>query len=1058
MAGDINENYMIDNIHCEDMSSGDIGETYIHNDMSSEDINDGNIGDSLHMHEKMLVSFDDEVDCDLGQSYLHDNISSGDITRDNSSVDDNVNESHELYELSAFHKANVKNLKLGHLNINSLRYKFQPIVCALNKGLLDILSIQETKLDTSFPMAQFVIDGYKCYRKDVNCNKGGLIIYVRSDIPQKRLNDLEVDINNENGRVETMAVEVILNSEKWVLYSMYKQPKVKNAKFVNIVEDVMIKCTQHAHNVMIVGDLNVNFKNEKHCLTELCDLYGMTNIVREPTCRKGDSATIIDVVLTNVTRRLQNVTHVDSGLSDFHDLICYSTKMHVCKRVKQVVKYRSYKNFDSQNYKHGLSIVPFHVADIFDSVDDAYWFCEHLLLDVINQHAPIKTRTTKQKSVRYMNGELRKAINVRDAFKRRYYKCKNQANWERYRYQRNLVVKLRRKSLNRYTKEKCTGQAGTKSFWKTVKPLISDKTISNDCDVILFENENVVNDAASVCNIFNQHFVTMTKDIGDDDTVQSDDTVDSIIQMYSNHDSIKHIKNTINAVELFKFKHVSVECIQTKLLKLNIGKATGSDNIPAKLLKLGASVLCHPLQYIINKSITECVFPDAMKYGEIRPIYKKNDSLYKGNYRPVNVLSIASKVLESVLVDQMTEYFEPIFSPCLSGFRKHHSCQSVLMKFVEECKANLDINKVGGAVLTDLSSAFDCLPHRLLTAKLHAYGVNKEACSLVLNYFYDRKQRVKIGSTNSDWLINPKGAPQGSLFGPFAFNIFTNDLLDMVIQECNVFNYADDNTILYFDNDLESVKIKLEYVIAQMLRWFSDNFLQANPNKFQLITFSKNVNIDQMEVKVGNAIILSEPTVKLLGVQIDNTLNFNLHITQLCRKAGFKLNALARLSKSLDFQGKMMLFNAFILSHFMYSPVVWHLCSSNDMKKVEKIQKRALRYVTDDFTSPYNVLLEKCLLPSMFIQRMRFVMIEVYKVLNNIGPVYLQGMFKSKPTNYDMRNGCILTLPTFKSVKYGSNSLKYQGAKTWNSLPNSMKEAHTLKHFKLLLNTWNGSA
>ena len=112
---------------------------------------------------------------------------------------------------------------------------------------------------------------------------------------------------------------------------------------------------------------------------------------------------------------------------------------------------------------------------------------------------------------------------------------------------------------------------------------------------------------------------------------------------------------------------------------------------------------------------------------------------------------------------------------------------------------NLDKHKVGGAIITYLSRAFDGLPYRLLTAKLHAYGVSNEACTLFLSYFYDRKQRVKIGSTYSDWRSTPKGAPQGSLFGPFSLNIFTNDLLDVVIRECNLCecNYADDNTILY---------------------------------------------------------------------------------------------------------------------------------------------------------------------------------------------------------------------------------------------------------------------
>ena len=101
--------------------------------------------------------------------------------------------------------------------------------------------------------------------------------------------------------------------------------------------------------------------------------------------------------------------------------------------------------------------------------------------------APVKTRTVKYHNVPYMNGELRRAINVRNMLRRKYYKLKSLANWERYRKQRNLVVKLRKKSLNQYTKDKCIGQAGTQQFWKTVKPLISDKCKNDNRNVILME-------------------------------------------------------------------------------------------------------------------------------------------------------------------------------------------------------------------------------------------------------------------------------------------------------------------------------------------------------------------------------------------------------------------------------------------------------------------------------------------------------------------------------------------------------------------------------------------
>ena len=559
--------------------------------------------DNKHIHEPTsdnMLHMDKEI---ISTDNKHICINNIDNTSGQAiSNDDNADEL-ELSELVSFYKNNLKNLKIGHLNINSIRHKFQPLAQALNKGMLDILSIQESKLDNSFPMAQFSINGYKCYRKDVTCNCGGLLIYVRSDLPQRRLQELEMDYLNDDGRLETIVIEVMLNSEKWLLCSIYKQPKLKNTIFLTIMNDMLMKCSHHGKHIMIVGDLNVNFSNSEHCLKATIDLYGLKNIVRNATCRKGNKSSLLDVVLTNVPTRLQNVINFDIGLSDFHDIVCFATKIHVSKRTNRKIKYRSYKNFDPDQFEYELSLLPFNVSTIFQDVDDSYWVCEKLITDIIDEHAPVKTRFIRHNNVPYMNGELRRAINVRNMLRRKYFDVRNNVNWERYRKQRNLIVKLRKKSFNQYTKDKCTGQAGSKTFRKTVKPLMSDKMKNNDANVILNENNTILTDLHSVCNVFNEYFISMTMDIGIDDTIQPGDTVDYIRDMYENHPSVKVIKSMRNELNNFSFKHVSSENIQIKLQKLNIHKAAGFDNIPAKLFKLGASVLCCPLQSIINQSM-----------------------------------------------------------------------------------------------------------------------------------------------------------------------------------------------------------------------------------------------------------------------------------------------------------------------------------------------------------------------------------------------------------------------------------------------------------------------
>ena len=145
---------------------------------------------------------------------------------------------------------------------------------------------------------------------------------------------------------------------------------------------------------------------------------------------------------------------------------------------------------------------------------------------------------------------------------------------------------------------------------------------------------------------------------------------------------------------------------------------------------------------------------------------------------------------------------------------------------VENCKKTLDQGNEYGALLTDLSKAFDFLPHDLIVAKLHAYGFSIDSLKLINNnYLTERKQRVKINDQFSSWLDIVVGVPQGSILGPLLFNIF---LCDMFLF-CNDFaSYADDNTPYCIGKTPEEVISQLEKSSKSIFEWFENNGMKAN--------------------------------------------------------------------------------------------------------------------------------------------------------------------------------------------------------------------------------------
>ena len=507
----------------------------------------------------------------------------------------------------------------------------------------------------------------------------------------------------------------------------------------------------------------------------------------------------------------------------------------------------------------------------------------------------------------------------------------------------------------------------------------------------------------------------------------------------------------------FSFQPTSTETVAKKLRQLNGKKATGFDLIPPKLLKAAADELAPSLASQINIGISGAYFPTDMKAAQVTPVFKKKSPLDKANYRPVSILPTLSKVFEGVLADQLTVFFENIFSPLLSAFRKGLSCQSILIKLVEDWKAALDNKHYVGAVLMDLSKAFDCLPHNLLLAKLKAYGLSDKANELMNSYLSGRRQCVKIGSVTSIWLNILKAVPQGSILGPLLFNIFMNDLL-YIIQNCQVYNYADDNTICDSDTDLSKLKANLKAKSEDAIDWFHQNAMVANPDKFQAMFLapSRQERITD-SIQVRDSIIQSESSVNILGIDIDEKLTFNSHINKICRKAGRQVNVLRRLSHMLDVESRLAIFKAFIISNFNYCPIVWHFCGKGNTNKMEQIQERALRFVFNDLTSSYDILLDRAGVTTLTLSRIKTIAAEVYKASNDLSPLYIADMFCPRAeTQHNLRNTNLLTLPKVKTVKYGKNSLLFEGVKIWNHLPNDIRIAQNFPAFKNLLKVWIG--
>ena len=231
------------------------------------------------------------------------------------------------------------------------------------------------------------------------------------------------------------------------------------------------------------------------------------------------------------------------------------------------------------------------------------------------------------------------------------------------------------------------------------------------------------------------------------------------------------------------------------------------------------------------------------------------------------------------------------------------------------------------------------------------------------------------------------------------------------------------------------------------MEWFKVNSLKANLSKFQLMAVgnkekrSFNTHINNNQTKNSNE-------VTLLGIKFDKNLTFKKHMSELRRRASYKLHTLRRIRKYLIIEKAKLLVNAFINSQFNYAPLIWMFANKSSIDKILKIHKRTLQIVYDVYDESYEKLLNRSDDISIHQKHLRHLAIEVYKSLAKLNPGFMWNFFERNHTPYNLRRGDLLLLPPAKSIRYGVNSLAFRGSLLWNNLPPQVKESQTLEEFK----------
>ena len=431
---------------------------------------------------------------------------------------------------------------MGHLNINSLRNKFEALQFIINRNL-DIILPSETKLDDSFPSAKFMLKNfgipyrldrnsnggglllYVCedlknfgipHRLDRNSNGGGLLLYVCEDIPSKFLK-VKSDCN-----IESICVEVNLRKRNWFINGSYNPNKSFLSNHLESVNRIIDELNKLYQKFLFFGDFNASVSEK--CLEKFCNLKGLTSLIKKPTCFKNpDKTTCINLILTNQSNCFQHSKVFETGYSDFFLLTVTEFKMSFQKLQPKIINYRDYKNFDNEKFRSDICKMNLNTTDLEGFMKTVF--------HIFNKHAPIKRIYIRANEAPFMTKYLHKAIVKRSKLRNKFLKSRDLSNTKRIYF-------------NNFDIRKVTDN---RRFCKTVVPLFSNM-FSKSEKINLTEWNNTISHDDELCRVFNNFFSKTVDElkilnISNYKLDNTNDPLKEALRYFENHPSITNIKS-----------------------------------------------------------------------------------------------------------------------------------------------------------------------------------------------------------------------------------------------------------------------------------------------------------------------------------------------------------------------------------------------------------------------------------------------------------------------------------------------------------------------------------